>query len=43
VATVGLSLIGEDLVNKIIRRANCKDALAETVRTPESAGPPGGS
>ncbi|MCJ7440434.1 MAG: AsmA-like C-terminal region-containing protein [Thermoanaerobaculaceae bacterium] len=43
VATVGLSLIGEDLVNKIIRRANCKDALAETVPPPESAGPPGGS
>jgi hypothetical protein len=42
VATAGLSLIGENLVNKIIRRANCKDALAETVPTPESAGPPGG-
>jgi len=43
VATGGLSLVGEDLLNKIIRRANCKDALAEPAPKPESAGRPGGS
>jgi len=38
VATGGLSLLGEDLVNKIIRKAQCKDALAEPTPKPEGAG-----
>jgi len=38
VATGGLSLIGEDLVNKIIRKADCNDALAEHTAKQEDAG-----
>jgi hypothetical protein len=42
VATGGLSLIGENLVNKIVSKASCKEALAGPTPAPGGVGVPGG-